>query len=108
MLLAVETALDKLSDAEKQGTPRGQLLKQFKNMTDFASGRWYLSPEQQIGLRVYRAIIGELTNLPDGQEGGSPNLLASFIADETAMLRRQRVALSESQPSLARAQVLDW
>ena len=36
---------------------------------------------------------------PRGQDG-SPDPLATYIAEETATLRRQRVTLSESQPSL--------
>jgi hypothetical protein len=99
MLLAVEMALEALSDAGRRGVPRYQLIVQFKKMTD-SLHRWYLTQEQQIGLRVYQPILGELMNMAGGQEG-SPDPLATFIAEETAMLRRQRVILSESQPSLA-------
>jgi hypothetical protein len=100
MLLAVETALEKLSYAGRQGMLRKQLLEQFKSMADSVSSRWYLPPEQQIGLRVYQSIIGKLVDLPEIQDG-SPDPLATFLAAETAMLRQRRVALSESQPSLA-------
>jgi hypothetical protein len=39
-------------------------------------------------------------NMP-GRQDGSPDPMAALIAEETAMLRQQRVTLSESQPSLA-------
>jgi hypothetical protein len=99
MLLSVEMALEALSDAGRRSVPRYQLIMQFKKMTD-SLHRWYLTPEQQIGLRVYQPILGKLTNMP-GKHDGSPDPLAIFIAEETAALRKQRVTLSESQPSLA-------
>src|SRR4029077_10441160 len=95
-----ETALEKLSDAGIQGTPRKQLLEQLNSMEDSVSSRWYLPPAQQIGLRGYQSIIGGLVNLPETRDG-SPDALATFIAEEAATLRQRRVALSESQPSLA-------
>ena len=101
MLLAVETALEALSDAGRQSTPRYQVTVQFKRMAD-SLRRWYLPPEQQIGLLVYQPILGTLMNMTKGQEG-SPDPLATFIAEETAILRQQRVSISESQPSLADA-----
>jgi len=97
-LLAVETALEALSYAGRQSLSRYELIVQFKKMTD-SLHRWYLPQEQQIGLRVYQPILGVLMNMPRGQDG-SPDPLATYIAEETATLRRQRVTLSESQPSL--------
>jgi hypothetical protein len=99
MLLAVETALEALSNAGRQGIPRYQLIVQFKKMTD-SLHRWYLPAEQQIGLRVYQPILGKLMNMPGGNDR-SPDPLATLLEEETAMLRQQRVTLSESQPSLA-------
>ena len=100
-LLAVETALEKLSDAGRQNITRGELIDQFKKLADSVN-RWYLPPEQQIGLRVYQPIIGRLVNLPVRRDG-SPDPLATFLAQETRVLRQRRVALSESEPSLAYA-----
>ena len=99
MLLAVETTLETLSDAGRRNIPRTQLIDQFKKMAD-SLRRWYLPPEQQVGLRVYQSMIGKLTNLPDVQYG-SPFPPENFVTEETATLRQQRVILSESQPSLA-------
>jgi hypothetical protein len=99
MLLAVETALETLSDAGRRGIPRYQLIVEFKKMTDTLH-RWYLAPEQQIGLKIYQPILGKLVNMPGSQDGSS-DALATLIAEETAALRQQRVTLSESQPSLA-------
>jgi hypothetical protein len=99
MLLAVETTLETLSDAGRRNIPRDQLIAQFKKMAD-SLRRWYLPTEQQVGLGVYQSMIGKLMNLPDVQYG-SPFPPATFVAEETATLRQQRVILSESQPSLA-------
>jgi hypothetical protein len=102
MLLALEMALEALSDAARQSIPRYQLTVQFKKMAD-SLRRWYLPQEQQIGLRVYQPILRKLMDMEKGQGGGSPDPLATFIAEETAILRQQRVSLSESQPSLVDA-----
>jgi len=98
-LLAVETSLEALTEAERQGASRYDLIVRFKRMTE-SLHRWYLGPELQIGLRVYQPILGQLVNMQKGKEG-SPDPLAVFLEEETAALRRQRIKLSESQPSLA-------
>ena len=99
MLLAVETTLETLSDAGRHNVPRDQLIETFKKLAESVR-HWYLPTEQQIGGGLYQSVAGKLMNLPE-EVLGSPFPPASFVAQETALLNRQRVKLLESQPSLA-------
>ncbi len=101
MLFAVETALETLSDAGRRNLVKDQLIGQFRRMAD-SLDRGYLPPEQRIGRGLYVSIAERLSALPDPQLG-SPFPPSSFIDQETAPLRQQRVALLESAPSLLSA-----
>jgi hypothetical protein len=98
MLFAVETALETLTNAGRRNQPKDQLIGQFRKMAD-SLDRGYLPPEQRIGRSLYVSIAEKLGALPEPQLG-SPFPPASFIDQESAPLRQQRVALLESEPSL--------
>ena len=104
MLQAVELAGEILSDAGRHNVPRRQLIEQFRKMAGSVN-HWYLPAEQQVGRLLYQSIIEKLMDLPDEQVG-APFPPSTFVAEETAMLNRQRVTLLESQPSLADATVI--
>jgi hypothetical protein len=85
MLLAVETALEALSDAGRRNVPKDQLITQFKKMAD-SLRHWYLPIEQQIGLDLYQSIVGKLMALPE-PKNDEPFPPSEFVERETAVLR---------------------
>jgi len=103
-LLALDTKLDRLSNAGRFDITRGQLIREFERMADSRS-RGYLLPEQDPGREAYREIVGTLMNLEKGRQG-SITPLSSFLAQHSAILRQQRCALLDSQPNLANLRVV--
>lgn len=100
MLLAIETALDTLSDAVTHNVSGDRLIEKFRTMAD-SLNRWYLPAEQQAGRGIYLSLVGKLTDLPKQPVGSL--LPPSFVAQETSGLRQRRVNLLETKPSLADA-----
>lgn len=100
-LLAVETALDILSDAGRRNNPRDELVNRFRMLADF-TWKWYVPPEQQIGRELYRSIGDQLKQLP-GQPVGAPFPPSTFIDEQVKVLNQERVTLLASQPALATA-----
>lgn len=104
MLQAVETTLDIISDAGRRNVPRDVLVNQFRKMAD-SLNRWYVPLEQRVGHDLYQSMMGKLLNLPD-EPIGTPFPPDAFVAQEAAMLNRQRLELVESQPGLSEAAVI--
>ncbi len=98
LLLAIDMSLEAFADGERQGASLYDLIGRFKRLSE-GNHRWYLSQDQQIGLTVYEPILAKLMHMPKSPQG-SPDVLAAYLAQETAALRKRRLVLSESQPSL--------
>lgn len=100
-LLAVETAVDMLSEAGRRNIPRDQLVDQFRKMADL-TWRWYVPPEQQIGRELFSSISDKLKQIP-GQPVGAPFPPTTFVEEQMKVLNKEPVALLSSQPALATA-----
>ena len=94
MLLAVETAMETLSEAGNRNVPRDQMIEQFRKMAD-SVWRWYVPPEKQVGRELYRSII-------DKTGSGCASWItlppSAFVAEQVTALNRERGALLASQP----------
>ena len=99
ILFAIDTTLDALAYAGKHNIPRDQLVRQFSDLAD-SLNRWYLPPEQQVGIGLYESMAGKLRDLPK-QELGAAFPPSAFVAQETVALKQRRATLWESLPNLA-------